>query len=97
MPNKPRVLITDNIHEQAVDILKDACEVDYEAKLSHEALQERISDFDALMIRSASTVSADILERAGRLRIVGRAGVGTDNIDVPLATKRGVIVVNSPE
>lgn len=94
---KPRVLITDNINAQAVDILKDACEVIYEAKLSHEELQARIVDVDALMIRSASTVSADVLDRAKNLRIVGRAGVGTDNIDVPLATKQGVIVVNSPE
>lgn len=94
---KPCVLITDNIHEQAVEILKDTCHVLYEAKLSHDDLRSRVANVDALMIRSASTVSADILEQAGRLRIVGRAGVGTDNIDVTMATKRGVIVVNSPE
>jgi D-3-phosphoglycerate dehydrogenase len=94
---KPKVLITDGINAQAVTILEDSCDVTFEAKLSHAELLERISNFDALMIRSASTVSSDILEKASRLRIVGRAGVGTDNVDVSLATKKGVIVINSPE
>jgi D-3-phosphoglycerate dehydrogenase len=94
---KPRVLITDSINLQAAAILRDSCEVVYEPKLSHEDLLAKISDVDALMIRSASTVSADVLEQSERLRIVGRAGVGTDNIDVSTATKKGVIVVNSPE
>lgn len=94
---KPRVLITDGIHPQAVDILKETCDVVFEPKLSHEELLARIVDMDALMIRSASTVSADVLEKAPRLRMIGRAGVGTDNIDVATATKKGVIVVNSPE
>lgn len=94
---KPRILITDSINQQAAEILKDHCEIIYEPKLSHEELMQRISQVDGLMIRSASTVSADILEQAERLRIVGRAGVGTDNIDVNTATKKGVIVVNSPE
>jgi D-3-phosphoglycerate dehydrogenase / 2-oxoglutarate reductase len=94
---KPRVLITDNINLQATEILKDSCEIIYQPKLSHEELLATIPTVDALMIRSASTVSADVLETAPRLRIVGRAGVGTDNIDVATATKQGVIVVNSPE
>ncbi len=97
MPNKPRVLITDNIHPQAVAILEDTCDVIFEAKLSHEELIAQIGTMDALMIRSASTVSADVLEKAHKLRIIGRAGVGTDNIDVSAATKKGVIVINSPE
>lgn len=94
---KPRVLITDSINLQATEILKDSCEIVYEPKLSHDELLARIPEIDALMIRSASTVSADVLEKAPRLRIIGRAGVGTDNIDVATATKHGVIVVNSPE
>jgi D-3-phosphoglycerate dehydrogenase len=94
---KPRVLITDGINVKAADILKASCEVLFEPKLSHEELLDRVRDVDALMVRSASTVSADVLEGAPRLRIVGRAGVGTDNIDVQTATRRGVIVVNSPE
>lgn len=95
--SKPRILITDGIHPQAVDILDKSFDVIFEDRLSHEELLAKISDMDALMIRSASTVSADVLENAARLRIIGRAGVGTDNIDVVNATKRGVIVVNSPE
>lgn len=94
---KPRVLITDSINRQAADILEDHCDIIYEPKLSHEELLKLIVDMDGLMIRSASTISEDVLEQASRLRIVGRAGVGTDNIDVINATKKGVIVVNSPE
>lgn len=94
---KPVVLITDSINPKAIDILKDSCEVIFEPKLSHQELLERIPNVEALMIRSASTVSADILENAKLLRIVGRAGVGTDNVDVMTATKQGVIVINSPE
>jgi D-3-phosphoglycerate dehydrogenase len=94
---KPVVLITDSINPKAIDILKDSCEVIFEPKLSHQELLDRIPNVDALMIRSASTVSADILENAKLLRIVGRAGVGTDNVDVITATKQGVIVINSPE
>lgn len=97
MPEPPKVLITDQINPQAAEILKDACEIIYEPRLSHEELLARIEGMDALMIRSASTVSADIVERASRLKIVGRAGVGTDNIDVGAATQKGIIVVNSPE
>ncbi len=94
---KPVVLITDNINPKAAEILKDSCDVIFEPKLSHEELLERIGTVDALMIRSASTISADVLAKAKRLRIVGRAGVGTDNVDVVTATKHGVIVINSPE
>lgn len=94
---KPVVLITDSINPKAAEILKETCDVIFEPKLSHEELLARITDVDALMIRSASTVSADVLEKAKNLRIVGRAGVGTDNVDVVTATKKGVIVINSPE
>lgn len=94
---RPRVLITDSINPKAAEILKASCDIIFEPKLSHEELLKQIQDVDALMIRSASTVSADVLEQAPHLRIVGRAGVGTDNIDVQTATKHGVIVVNSPD
>jgi D-3-phosphoglycerate dehydrogenase len=94
---RPVVLITDNINPKARDILADSCDVIFEPKLSHEELLAKIANVDGLMIRSASTVSADVLAQAHRLRIVGRAGVGTDNVDVVTATKQGVIVINSPE
>ncbi|MBY0402865.1 MAG: phosphoglycerate dehydrogenase, partial [Cyanobacteria bacterium] len=95
--NLPKVLITDSINETAVRILKGVCEVTYEKSLSHERLIEIIGDFDALMIRSASTITQDVLDKASHLKIIGRAGVGIDNVDLPAATQRGVIVVNSPE
>jgi D-3-phosphoglycerate dehydrogenase len=93
----PKILITDNIDEAAVRILRPVGEVIFEKSLSHEALLEKIQEVDALMIRSASTVSPDVLEAAQQLKIVGRAGVGIDNINLPKATERGVVVVNSPE
>lgn len=71
--------------------------MDVRTGLPPEQLKAIIGDYDALMIRSGTTVTADIIEAAGKLRIIGRAGVGVDNVDVPAATKRGVIVVNSPE
>ncbi|MFM7463912.1 MAG: phosphoglycerate dehydrogenase, partial [Cyanobium sp.] len=65
--------------------------------LTPEELKRCIGDYDALMIRSGTQVTADVIEAAQRLRIIGRAGVGVDNVDVPAATRRGVLVVNSPE
>lgn len=100
MSAKPLVLITDNIHPDAAAILQaGGCEVLFEKKLSHEELLDRVSSrpVEALMIRSASTVSADVLAAGKHLKMVGRAGVGTDNIDLAVATQQGVIVVNSPE
>lgn len=93
----PKVLITDNINDTAVRILKGVCDVTYEKAMSHEELIARINEFEAIMIRSASTMSADVLEQGSQLKIIGRAGVGIDNVDLPSATQRGVIVVNSPE
>nr|MBX2861066.1 phosphoglycerate dehydrogenase [Vampirovibrio sp.] len=97
MTRKPVVLITDNINPTAVKILDDTCEVVFEKSLTPEQLLEKIPNADALMIRSASTVTQDVLKVAPNLKIVGRAGVGTDNIDLKQATQHGVIVVNSPE
>ena len=72
-------------------------QVDERIGLSPEELKSIIGDYDALMIRSGTQVTADVIEAADRLRIIGRAGVGVDNVDVPAATQRGVLVVNSPE
>jgi len=94
---KPKVLITDNINKTAVEILKPICDVVYEKALTAEQLQEKIEQFEGLLIRSASQVGDAVLAHASNLQIIGRAGVGTDNIDLPAATQRGVIVVNSPD
>ncbi|MFM7469460.1 MAG: phosphoglycerate dehydrogenase [Vampirovibrionales bacterium] len=94
---KPKVLITDGINPIAVNLLKETCEVIFEPKLSPEALLEKVKEVDGLMVRSASQVTEAVFQAAPSLKIVGRAGVGTDNIDVAAATRAGAIVLNSPE
>ena len=93
----PKVLVTDQINEKAVEILQSACEVSYIAKLSPEELLEQIHAFDGIMIRSASTLTPEVMAKAPNLQIIGRAGVGVDNVDLAEANRRGIVVVNSPE
>ena len=90
-----KILAADGISPEGIGLLTDY-EVDVRDKISHEELLDVIGDYDALMVRSASKVTADVLERARKLKIIGRAGVGVDNIDVKAATERGIIVINSP-
>jgi D-3-phosphoglycerate dehydrogenase / 2-oxoglutarate reductase len=93
----PTILVTDNVHDSAVRILRPVANVIYEKSLSPDALLAAVAQADGLMIRSASTVTAAVMAAAPNLKIVGRAGVGVDNIDLPAATAKGIIVVNSPE
>jgi D-3-phosphoglycerate dehydrogenase len=92
-----KVLITDKIDKVAGDILAEVAEVEYKETLNEDDLSKIIGNYDAFMVRSQTKVTPKILEAAKKMKIVGRAGVGVDNIDVEEATKRGVIVVNSPE
>jgi D-3-phosphoglycerate dehydrogenase len=92
-----RVLVSEKIADSGVDLLRERFEVDVALDLSGEELAERIGDYHGLLIRSATQVTADVIERAGRLRVIGRAGIGVDNVDVPAATKRGIIVANAPQ
>ena len=92
-----KVLVSDPIDQTGIDILSQVAQVDVRTGLAPEELRRCIGDYDALMIRSGTQVTADVIEAASRLRIIGRAGVGVDNVDVPAATRRGVLVVNSPE
>ena len=92
-----KVLVSDPIDQTGIDILSQVAQVDVRTGLPPAELKAIIGDYDALMIRSGTQVTAEIIEAATKLRIIGRAGVGVDNVDVPAATKRGVIVVNSPE
>ena len=92
-----KVLVSDPIDQAGLDILGQVAQVDQRTGLSAEELKAIIGEYDALMIRSGTQVTADVIEAADRLRIIGRAGVGVDNVDVPAATQRGVLVVNSPE
>lgn len=90
-----KVLIADGVSQEAVDILAEF-ECVKKDKLPAEELLEIIPEFDALIVRSASKVTAEVIAAAKNLKIIGRAGVGVDNIDVPAATARGIIVINSP-
>jgi D-3-phosphoglycerate dehydrogenase len=92
----PTVLVCDPIAENGIEILQKAANVDVKIGLSEDQLVEIVGQYDALMVRSQTKITRRVLEAATKLQIVGRAGVGVDNIDVPAATERGVIVVNSP-
>jgi D-3-phosphoglycerate dehydrogenase / 2-oxoglutarate reductase len=95
----PKVLISDSLSPAAVQIFKDhGIEVDFQPKLGadKEKLAELIGNFDGLAIRSATKVTPKILERASKLKVIGRAGIGVDNVDIPAATAKGIIVMNTP-
>ena len=95
----PRVLISDALSPAAVQIFKDrGVDVDFQPDLGKDKdkLAEVIGDYDGLAIRSATKVTPKILEKAKSLKVIGRAGIGVDNVDIPAATARGVIVMNTP-
>ncbi len=93
----PRVLISDKLSPAAVQIFKDrGIEVDVKIGLDKDELIKIIGDYDGLAIRSATKVTPAVLEAAKKLKVVGRAGIGVDNVDLPAATAKGVIVMNTP-
>jgi D-3-phosphoglycerate dehydrogenase / 2-oxoglutarate reductase len=95
----PRVLISDELSEAAVEIFRQrGVEVDFQPKLGPDAakLKEIIGQFDGLAIRSATKVKADIIAAATNLKVIGRAGIGVDNVDIPAATAKGIVVMNTP-
>jgi D-3-phosphoglycerate dehydrogenase len=92
----PRILVADPLAEDGLERLRRAGEVTVVNKLTEAELIERIPDFDALVVRSETRVTESVLEAGRRLRVVGRAGVGVDNIDVAAATRKGILVVNAP-
>ena len=93
-----KVLISDNIARECIDILEavSEIEVDLKTKLTPEELKAIIGDYDALVVRSATKVREDIIEAAKKLKVIGRAGSGVDNIDVSKATDAGIVVLNTP-
>src|SRR5438477_8715623 len=96
---KPKVLISDALSPAAVQIFKDrGVEVDFQPNLGKDKdkLAEIIGDYDGLAIRSATKATAKIIAKAKKLRVIGRAGIGVDNVDIPAATAKGVIVMNTP-
>ncbi len=92
-----KVLVSDPIDQAGIDILSQVATVDVKTGLPAAELVEIIGDYDALMIRSGTRVTKEIIDAGANLKIIGRAGVGVDNVDVPAATRRGIVVVNSPE
>ena len=91
-----RVLISDSLSKEAVQILEKEFKVDVNTKLTPEELKKAIKDYDALVVRSGTKVTKDIISAGEKLKIIGRAGVGLDNVDVEAASKKGIIVVNTP-
>ncbi|MCA3557119.1 MAG: phosphoglycerate dehydrogenase, partial [Rhodobacter sp.] len=95
----PKVLVSDELSETAVQIFRDrGIDVDYLPQLGKDkdALAAVIGRYDGLAIRSATKVTEKLLARANSLRVVGRAGIGVDNVDIPAASRQGVIVMNTP-
>ena len=94
---RPRILIADPIAPEGIEMLRAAGDVDVKTGQPADALIEMIGNYDALVVRSETKVTRPIIEAATKLVVIGRAGVGVDNIDLPAATERGVIVVNAPQ
>ncbi len=92
-----RVLVTETLSEQGLDLLAKDLQVDVRTDLAQGDLAAEIGGYDALIIRSATQVTGEVLEAAPNLKVVARAGIGLDNVDVETATRRGVMVVNAPQ
>ena len=91
-----KVLIADPISNEGIDILRNYAQVDVKTGLKPEEILSTIGDYDALVVRSQTQVSAEIIQAGKKLQVIARAGVGIDNIDVDEATRRGTLVVNAP-
>jgi D-3-phosphoglycerate dehydrogenase / 2-oxoglutarate reductase len=94
---RPKVLVKEKIGDSGVALLREHFDVDVGVDWTDEELAERIGAYDGIVIRSATQMTGELIARAGRLRVIGRAGVGVDNVDVDAATKRGIVVANAPE
>ena len=92
-----KILVTDPISEEGIDILRSQAQVDIKVGLKPEEIIAAIGDYEALVVRSQTEVTAKVIEAGKKLQVIARAGVGIDNIDVEEATRRGILVVNSPE
>ncbi|HEY1880224.1 MAG TPA: NAD(P)-dependent oxidoreductase, partial [Caulobacteraceae bacterium] len=93
----PRVLISDSLSPAAVEVFRQrGVDADVKTGLSKDELIAIIGDYDGLAIRSATKVTREVIAKAKRLKVVGRAGIGVDNVDIPAATAAGVVVMNTP-
>lgn len=93
-----KVLVSDNLHKAGIEVFEKENQIDVQVKtgLPPEELKEIIGQYDAVAIRSATQISKDVIEAADKLKVIGRAGIGLDNVDIPAATKRGIVVMNTP-
>ena len=91
-----KVLVTDPISEEGIDILRNHAQVDVSVGLKPEEIIAIIGDYESLMVRSQTRVTADIIEAVKKLQVIARAGIGIDNVDMEEATRCGVVVVNAP-
>jgi D-3-phosphoglycerate dehydrogenase len=91
-----KILVSDGLAPEGLALLQTAGEVSADPKITAEALLGALPDYDALVVRSRTKVTRAVVAAGERLRVIGRAGVGVDNIDVPAAVARGIVVVNSP-
>jgi D-3-phosphoglycerate dehydrogenase len=92
-----KVLVKEKIADSGVELLEENFEVDLGLEMDDAALAEAIGAYDAILIRSATKLTPELIERATKLKVIGRAGTGVDNVDIPAATRRGIVVANAPE
>ena len=92
-----KVLVKEKIGDSGVELLREHFDVDVGTDWADGELAERIGEYDGILIRSATKMTAELIEQGSRLRVIGRAGVGVDNVDVDAATKRGIVVANAPQ
>ncbi|MDX1620012.1 MAG: NAD(P)-dependent oxidoreductase, partial [Nitriliruptorales bacterium] len=92
-----RILVADKLAQAGVDALAENHEVDVKTGLSKPELLEIVGTYDGVVVRSATAIDADVIAAAKRLKVVGRAGVGLDNVDIDAATRAGIVVCNAPQ
>ena len=92
-----KVLVKEKIGDSGIDLLRERFDVDLGVEWTDDELRARIAEYDGILIRSATKMTPDLIEAGANLKVIGRAGVGVDNVDVPSATKRGIVVVNAPQ
>ena len=92
-----KVIIADSINEKGISDLEEVAEVVVDTSITPEELVKTIKDFNAIVVRSRTKVTREVIENAPKLKIIARAGVGVDNVDVEAATEKGIMVVNAPE
>ncbi len=97
MASLKKVLVADEISDEGINVLSKDLDVSYQPKITQKEILKIIGDFDAILVRSRTQVTKDVIDAGKKLKVIGRAGVGVDNIDLKVATESGVLVVNSPE